>query len=159
MTARAPLSDPGVRFPPPFIFVGGFLIGWLVDRWGRGLPLSRGGVGLEQAGFAILVVGVVLAAWGIITFRRARTAVVPHHPASQLVTTGPYSFTRNPMYLGLTIAYIGGAGVINSGWPLILLPVVLILLVRLVISREERYLSDAFASEYGAYRSRVRRWL
>lgn len=159
MTARTPLSNPGVRFPPPFIFAVGFLIGWFVDRRGRGLPLSGGRVALARIGFGILIVGVGLAAWGIVTFRRARTAVIPHHAASQLVASGPYRFTRNPMYVGLTIVYIGGAVVLNSAWPLILLPVVLIVLARFVVVREERYLSDAFGDEYAAYRSRVRRWL
>lgn len=114
---------------------------------------------LERIGVGMMFVGVVLAAWGIATFRRARTATIPHHAASQLVTNGPYRFTRNPMYVGLTIAYIGGAAVIDSGWPLILLPVVIIVLVRSVVSREEQYLSDAFGDQYAAYRTRVRRWL
>lgn len=159
MTARAPLSNPGVRFPPPLIFVGGFLAGWVVNRWGRGLPLSRGGVPLEWIGFGIAIAGVILAAWGIVTFRRSRTAVIPHHAASQLVMNGPYRFTRNPMYVGLTIAYVGGSAVINSAWPLILLPIGLVVLVRSVVSREEQYLSDAFGEQFAAYRSRVRRWL
>ena len=159
VTARAPLSDPGVHFPPPFIFFGGFLAGWVVDRWGRALPLSSGGVGLERIGLGFLIAGIVLSVWGFVTFRRARTAVIPHHAASQLVTNGPYRFTRNPMYVGLTIAYIGGAAVMNSAWPLILLPIVLVVLVRTVVSREEQYLSDAFGDQFAAYRSRVRRWL
>jgi protein-S-isoprenylcysteine O-methyltransferase Ste14 len=159
MTTRAPLSNAGVYLPPPFIFFGGFLAGWAVDRWVRGLPLSSGGVALERVGFGIVGVGVVLAAWGIVTFRRAGTAVIPHQAASQLVMTGPYRFTRNPMYVGLTIAYIGGVAVINSAWPLILLPLVLVVLVRRVVSREEQYLSDAFGDQFTAYRLRVRRWL
>jgi protein-S-isoprenylcysteine O-methyltransferase Ste14 len=63
------------------------------------------------------------------------------------------------MYTGLTIAYLGGAVLLDSAWALILLPVVLIVLFITVIAREERYLSDAFASEYAAYCARVRRWL
>jgi protein-S-isoprenylcysteine O-methyltransferase Ste14 len=117
------------------------------------------GVPLERIGFGIVIVGIVLAAWGIVTFRRVRTAVNPHKAASQLVMTGPYRFTRNPMYVGLTIQYIGGAAVINSAWPLILLPLVLVVLVRRVVSREEQYLSDAFGDQFTVYRLRVRRWL
>ncbi len=159
MIARAPLSNPGVHFPPPFIFFGGFLAGWAVDRWVWGLPLPSGGVALERVGFGIVIVGVALSAWGFVTFRRAGTAVIPHEAATQLVMTGPYRFTRNPMYVGLTIAYIGGVAVINSAWPLILLPLVLVVLVRRVVSREEQYLSDAFGDQFAAYSSRVRRWL
>ena len=123
------------------------------------MPLSSGGVALERIGWGLLIAGVVLSVWGLVTFRRAGTAVIPHHAASELVTSGPYRFTRNPMYVGLTIAYIGGAAVINSGWPLILLPIVLVVLVRTVVSREEQYLTDAFGDQFAAYRSRVRRWL
>jgi protein-S-isoprenylcysteine O-methyltransferase Ste14 len=160
MAAQAPLSNPGVRFPPPVIFAGGLLLGWLLDRHWRVLPLSRFvGSAAEPAGLALVVIGAVLAVTGALTFRRARTAIIPHHSASRLVTDGPYRYTRNPMYTGLTIAYVGGAGLLDSVWPLIVLPVVLIALVRLVVSREEAYLSSAFGTEYSAYRARVRRWL
>jgi protein-S-isoprenylcysteine O-methyltransferase Ste14 len=76
-----------------------------------------------------------------------------------LVKDGPYRFTRNPMYTGLTIAYFGGAALLDSAWPIIVLPVVLIVLVQTVILREERYLADAFGVEYSVYVARVRRWL
>jgi protein-S-isoprenylcysteine O-methyltransferase Ste14 len=157
---EAPLSNPGVRFPPPVIFVGGFLLGWLLDRYWHALPLSRiGGSAVEPLGWGLLAIGVILAASGLLTFRRARTAIIPSHGASRLVTDGPYRYTRNPMYTGLTIVSVGAAALIDSAWPLIMLPVVLMALVRLVISREEAYLSDAFGAEYMAYQARVRRWL
>lgn len=160
MATRAPLSNPGVRFPPPIIFVGGFLLGWLLDWYGYALPLSRvAGSAVEPIGVGIVIIGVFLVAWGLLTFRRARTAIIPSHSASRLVTNGPYRYTRNPMYTGLTIAYVGAAALIDSAWPLILLPVVLLALTRLVISREEAYLTDAFGAEYGAYQARVGRWL
>jgi protein-S-isoprenylcysteine O-methyltransferase Ste14 len=160
MPTHAPLSSPGVRFPPPFLFVGGLLAGWLLDR--RVLPIhlaqSAGSV-VSVVSVVMVVVGLALMGWGFFTFRRAGTAIRPFHSASSLVTTGPYRFTRNPMYTGLTIAYVGGALLIDSAWPLILLPAVLVVLFITVIAREERYLSDAFSSEYAAYCARVRRWL
>jgi protein-S-isoprenylcysteine O-methyltransferase Ste14 len=158
--SQAPLSNPGVHFPPPVIFVGGLLVGWIVDRYLYALPLSRfGGEMLPFLGILLVAIGVVLVGWGMMTFRRAQTAIIPNHSASQLVVEGPYRFTRNPMYTGLTIAYVGAAALLGSAWPLILLPIALVVLVRLVISREEAYLSDAFSSEYTAYRARVRRWV
>ena len=63
------------------------------------------------------------------------------------------------MYVGLTTAYAGVAIASNMGWPLLLLPFVLLALVRLVIGKEERYLAGAFGEEYERYRARVRRWL
>jgi protein-S-isoprenylcysteine O-methyltransferase Ste14 len=157
---QQPLSNPGVRFPPPILLVAGFLVGWVLDRYWHALPLSHvGGSAVEVIGLVLLIVGAVLVASGVLTFRRARTAIIPSHGASQLVTNGPYRFTRNPMYTGFALAYIGGAAVIDSLWPLLLLPVAIIALVRLVISREEAYLRSAFGTEYTVYQARVRRWL
>jgi protein-S-isoprenylcysteine O-methyltransferase Ste14 len=160
MTDRVPLSNAGVRFPPPFLFVIGFLVGWAFDRYWHALPLSRfAGSALKPFGWSSLAVGVILAAWGMVTFRRAKTAIHPHHSASQLVTHGPYRFTRNPMYTGLTLQYLGGSALLDSAWPIILLPIVILVLVHAVISREEMYLRDAFGAEYTAYVASVRRWL
>jgi protein-S-isoprenylcysteine O-methyltransferase Ste14 len=160
MTDKIPLSNAGVRFPPPFLFVIGFIAGWALDRYWRALPLSRfGGSALKPFGWAALAVGLILAGWGMATFRRAKTAIHPHHSASQLVTHGPYRFTRNPMYTGLTLQYLGGSALINSAWPIIVLPIVLLILIQTVILREERYLRDAFGVEYAGYVASVRRWL
>ncbi len=160
MTDRVPLSNAGVRFPPPLIFLLGFSAGWALNRYLYALPLSGlVGSALNPFGIAALTLGIALAAWGMITFRRAKTAIVPHHSASRLVTHGPYRFTRNPMYTGLTIAYLGGSALVDSAWPVILLPAVILILVHTVISREEMYLTDAFGAEYTRYLATVRRWL
>ena len=159
MTDRAPLGSPGVRFPPPLLFIGGLVVSWLLDRQVHPLPLGHERELAATFGMLLLAVGLALMAWGMITFRGARTAIVPMHGASRLVVHGPYRFTRNPMYTGFTFAYLGIALILNSAWPLLALPIVLALLVRMVIRREEAYLADAFGAEYSAYRQRVRRWL
>src|ERR1700682_4474965 len=144
MMDRVPLSNAGVRFPPPFLFVIGFLVGWALDRYWYALPLSRfAGSALGPFGWSALALGVMFAGWGMVTFRRAKTPIHPHHSASQLVTHGPYRFTRTPMYTGLTIVYLGGSALVDSSWPIVLLPIVLLILVNTVISREEMYLRDA----------------
>ncbi len=158
MTDRAPMSSPGVRFPPPVLFVAGFALGWLLERLLRAMPLPLDAVLLEWLGTALSSLGLALMAWAMLTFRSARTAIVPMHGASALVARGPYTFTRNPMYVGLTLLYLGGSALIDSAWPLLALPIVLALLVRLVIRREEAYLSQAFGADYLAYCARVRRW-
>jgi protein-S-isoprenylcysteine O-methyltransferase Ste14 len=123
-------------------------------------PLSGfAGSALKTFGFAALTLGVLLMVWGVVTFRRAETAIVPHHGASRLVTHGPYRCTRNPMYTGLTIAYLGGSALLDSAWPIIVLPVVLLILLKTVILREEMYLRDAFGAEYTRYAASVRRWV
>jgi protein-S-isoprenylcysteine O-methyltransferase Ste14 len=160
MTDRVPLSNAGVRFPPPFLFVIGFLVGWALERYWRALPLSHfAGSALKPFGWSALAIGVMLAAWGFVTFRRAKTAIHPGHSASRLVAHGPYRFTRNPMYTGLTLQYLGLSALLDSAWPIIVLPIVLVVLFKTVITREELYLTDAFGVEYNEYVARVRRWL
>ncbi len=155
-------SGPGVRFPPPFLFAGGILLAWLLGSRVHELPLIPESVPLiviRVVGYLLVLGGLVITAWGMIIFARAQTAIIPHKPASSLVETGPYKFTRNPMYTGMTSAYLGIAVLLDSGWAFLLLPPVLFLLQRLVIRREERYLSAAFGETYDAYRARVKRWV
>ena len=159
MTTQSPRSNPGVRFPPPLIFVGGIVLGWWLDRRVMPLTLMRPGASvLPYVAIAIILAGAALMAWGQLTFWRAHTTIIPHKSASSLVTSGPYRFTRNPMYTGMTIAYLGAAVLINSVWVFLLLPLVLVLLITFVIVREERYLSDAFGNDYAVYRTQVGRW-
>ena len=150
----------GVVFPPPLLFVLGFAVSLLVHKF-RPLyliPDSLTGV-FSIIGRLCTLIGLAFMIWGLLTFLRFRTAVSPYRPASQVVTTGPYRFSRNPMYVGFTIAYIGGILTKNTLWALLLLPVLLWLLVVLVIRPEERYLTKAFGSAYTDYANRVRRWL
>jgi protein-S-isoprenylcysteine O-methyltransferase Ste14 len=117
------------------------------------------GQGGEAVGMFLLVCGLSFAGWGLVTFLRAGTAILPHHPAARLVRHGPYRFTRNPMYAGLTAAYAGLSLVAGLAWPLLVLPIVLVALRVLVVNREERYLQAAFPEAYAEYRRRVRRWV
>jgi protein-S-isoprenylcysteine O-methyltransferase Ste14 len=84
---------------------------------------------------------------------------VPHHPVSALVTTGAYRISRNPMYAGLAVGYVGGTLLLGSWWSLVLLPPALAAVQIMVILPEERYLQRRFGAEYAGYRARVRRWL
>lgn len=154
------MRGPGVFFPPPLLFLTGLAISWLLDRQ-LAFWIDGAGAGRAQTtiGTLLILSGFALMASGIVTFARARTAIYPNQPARQLVTSGPYRFTRNPMYLGLTVAYLGAACVLNSAWVIVLLPLVLIALYVLVVRREERYLYAAFGDAYKSYRRRVRRWI
>ena len=153
-------ASPGVQFPPPLLFVLGFGAGWLVHReWPAALVPTDAGVPLDPIGSALFFTGLALMAWGMATFHRAKTAVYPNQPASALVGGGPYRFTRNPMYVGMTIAYLGGVATANSVWPLVALPLVLAGIYAFVIRREERYLEAEFGDAYRDYCRRVRRWL
>jgi len=159
MTISPPPPHAGVRFPPPLVYVAGFLAGWLAHRaWPLAIT-APGNRGRDAAAAVAIVLWLVLMSSALGTFRRARTTMLPHRPATALATGGPYRFTRNPMYLSLAALYVGLALLANSWWPLALLPVVVLAMNRAVIAREERYLAGAFPAEYAAYRQRVRRWL
>jgi protein-S-isoprenylcysteine O-methyltransferase Ste14 len=144
---------------PPLIYAGLFLVGYAVRRavplrlWGDPPP------GARLVAWGLVAAGVLLAASAVVLFRRAGTTPNPTRPTTALVLHGPYRFTRNPMYLGLSLCYLGAALLVNSIWPLILFPALIVLVQGWVIALEEAYLERKFAAEYRAYRARVRRWL
>lgn len=158
-TGPAP-AHPGVRFPPPLLFAAGLGAGWMAHRaWPLPLLGSGGRTAALLLGWGAVAAAGVLLAWAMISFARARTAIFPNQPARMLVLGGPYRFTRNPMYLGMLLLYLGGTLLMNTAWTLPLLPLVLWILHRAVIRREEGYLAAKFGPEYDEYRRRVRRWL
>jgi protein-S-isoprenylcysteine O-methyltransferase Ste14 len=154
--------NPGVHFPPPFLYLLGLGIAWALETKVARIRLVGGSASttpVEMAGVAIMLAGFALMLWGLLTFARVRTGILPIRPATQVVTHGPYRFSRNPMYTGMALGYFGGALIMNSGWALLLLPLVMLGIYHLVIKREERYLASAFPAEYGDYKKGVRRWL
>jgi protein-S-isoprenylcysteine O-methyltransferase Ste14 len=91
--------------------------------------------------------------------KRAGTNVDPREPTTTIVTGGPYRFTRNPLYLSMTLVYAGITALANALPAALLLPAVLAFMRRGVIEREERYLERKFGDEYMDYKARVRRWI
>ena len=149
-----------VFIPPPLLFVAGFFVGVWIRAIvpGDALPPQIAGPA-RPAGATLAIAGLSLSLWGVLTFLRAKTTPIPHAAVARLVHHGPYRFTRNPMYVGLSAAYVGLALAMNRLWPLALLPLVLWLLVVAVVGPEERYLESRFGDDYRAYRARVRRFL
>jgi protein-S-isoprenylcysteine O-methyltransferase Ste14 len=107
----------------------------------------------------LCAVGAALSAWAILTFAMERTPVLPLAPARTVVESGPYRFSRNPIYLGLVGVYAGVTLLLNTTWAILLLPVTLLLMYFLVIQVEEAHMRDRFGETYEAYRRRVRRWI
>jgi len=149
-----------LRIPVPWVFVLTYLIGVLFELYWpiRGGPSVPSNVTLAF-GIVVFTVGALIAGWGLLTFRKARTTTVPGRASAQLVTWGPYRFSRNPMYVGLAIAYCGEAAIQRQLWPVILLPITLAYVNWVVIPLEQRKLTDVFGEEYARYQRRVRRWL
>ena len=155
MTARS--DHPGVWFPPPLLYVLAVFIGVLLDRrWP--LRIAEGLV-TTIAGALFVLGGVVLSYESIGRFRRSKTSFIPVRPATTLVLSGPYRYTRNPMYVSLALLTIGCGWLLATWWPIVLLIPTLALVQQFVILPEERYLQHRFGTEYDAYTRRVRRWL
>jgi protein-S-isoprenylcysteine O-methyltransferase Ste14 len=110
---------------------------------------------------ALAVLGVAVAIYGVIEFRRARTTVDPRDPgkSTAVVTSGIYGFTRNPMYLGFLLSLVSWS-IYLSNLYVVLGPVIFVLYMnRFQIAPEERILSARFGGTYDAYKTAVRRWL
>ena len=103
--------------------------------------------------------GFAVGLLGLREMRQAGTNVDPYRPATAVVTGGPYRFTRNPIYVGFILMYLGISALTNALLPILLLPAVQQLMRRGVIEREERYLESKFGDEYRQYKESVRRWI
>lgn len=146
-------DSPRVIVPPPLIFAA-LLGGGLVV--GRDLASN---VLVQFAAVEAIAAGLVLIAAALGLFRKAHTRAEPWQASTALFVTGVYRFTRNPMYLGMSVVCLGVAFLFSSLAAALSTLVAVLIIDRAVISREEAYLSRRFAQDYPAYRSRVRRWL
>jgi protein-S-isoprenylcysteine O-methyltransferase Ste14 len=152
-------DSPGIPFPPPFVYVAALSLGFLLHRV---VPMHitpatyRPIIG--SIGWALVVAAAVISLPALLAFRRVHTSIIPNQPARTIVESGPYRWTRNPMYVGLTLLSVGVACVFNVLWPLVFLPFAVLVVDRYIIAREERYLERAFGEAYRDYRRRVRRW-
>jgi protein-S-isoprenylcysteine O-methyltransferase Ste14 len=147
----------GVVAPPPLIFLAGLVVGIVLD-----VLLPEGSLPWAIRwilGGVLALAGVALLLSFNTAFARKGTAVEPWKPTTAIVTTGPFRITRNPAYLGMALLYIGITLLADVPWALLVLPVVVVVIDRLVIAREERYLERKFGREYLDYKRDVRRWI
>jgi protein-S-isoprenylcysteine O-methyltransferase Ste14 len=134
--------------------LAGLALTWLVP-----LPFLPTGWPTRWAGAAVFAVALVLFAWAVATMTRAGSNVQTSQPSTVIVDTGPYRFTRNPIYLGMFLGLIGLAVAFNTPWLLLMLAPFALVIRYGVVAREEAYLERRFGDVYRDYRSRVRRWL
>jgi protein-S-isoprenylcysteine O-methyltransferase Ste14 len=150
-------DTPGVIAPPPLIYLSALAVGFALELL---LPsVSIPGAVRWPLGVALVLGGFALARSFVAALHRADTPVDPRRATTAIVTTGPYRLTRNPGYLGMTLAYAGIAVLSTALWPFATLVAALVLMDRAVIAREERYLERTFGADYERYRREVRRWL
>ena len=167
MSDTSPIEDPrmpgsaqdrpGVIARPPLIYLA-FLAAGLGLGYGWPAPFVADAARYSLGG-ALAALGVALAGLAFRRFRRAGTNVQTWQPSTARVTEGPFRFSRNPIYVALTLIYCAIGVAADSGWVLVLVVPLLAVMRYGVIAAEERYLEAKFGDAYRHYKGRVGRWL
>jgi protein-S-isoprenylcysteine O-methyltransferase Ste14 len=134
--------------------MAGLALNWLLPVPFLPVDLPAGWLGA-----IVFVLSLALVAWAIVTITRAGSNVPTNLPTTAIVESGPYRFTRNPIYLGMFLGLIGLAIAFDNLWLLMMLVPFALVIHYGVVAREEAYLERKFGDAYRGYRSRVRRWL
>jgi protein-S-isoprenylcysteine O-methyltransferase Ste14 len=144
-------------FPAPIAFLASLLVSWGLQR---AFPLPAvAGVWRWIAGAALIVLGLPYGFGALRAMREAKTSPNPFTPSAALVTSGPFRFSRNPMYVSLVL-YLAGLGILfGLTWQLVLLPVVVLVLHYGAVVPEERHMQARFGDPFARYRARVRPWI
>lgn len=150
------VANPGLM-RPPLVYLGAIGLGlllhfaWPVWLVSRAVSLPLGGT--------VVLVAVAVFLYAVRTFRTAGTPVPGNRPTTTIARTGPYRWSRNPIYLSFSLLQLGVACWVNSLWLLVALIPAVALMSFVVIPREEQYLETRFPSDYLPYKASVRRWL
>ena len=150
-----------MKIPPPLLLLVCLIAGWALDL-GRSwpiLPVSRWVAPRVALSGALILLGLGLVGYCAWQFKNAKTRIEPWQPTSSIITTGPYRYSRNPIYLAFAIAGAGIALAFNTCWMLLSLLFFVLIANKLVIEREEKYLEGKFGESYLNYRRETRRWL
>jgi protein-S-isoprenylcysteine O-methyltransferase Ste14 len=139
------------------IYAGAFVVA-LVLRWFWPMPIFGLAVALWP-GLALSALGIGIAVWGRRTMQAASTNIDPMLPAKAIVISGPFRYSRNPLYFALTLLYLGLTLAVNTWWGVVMLAPLVLVMHRGVVLREERYLEQKFGDTYRQYRFKVRRYL
>ena len=143
---------------PPLAWALAVVAG-LTQHWLVPLPFLPTGLPGGWLGATVFALALALFAWAIATVTRSGSNVPTNRPTTTIVESGPYRFTRNPIYLSMVLGLIGLAIALDNLWLLISLAPFALVIRYGVVAREEAYLERKFGDVYRGYRSRVRRWL
>src|SRR5438876_3530401 len=151
-------SDQGVIVlaRPPIVYLASILAGFGLNTvW----PVEVFPRAIKSLGGLLTVLAVALFVLSVREFRRARTPIRTRKPVTAVIRTGPYRFSRNPIYLSFMLLQLGLGTWANGAWVVGMLIPTLVLMSYGVIAREERYMGQKFGDEYLRYRAAVRRWV
>ena len=154
------VATPGIIMRPPRLYLACLLVGLALDR-ALPLPLDLPGTALMQwiAGAGLILIGGAIFAAGVRNFSRAATPVPGNQPVRALVAAGIHGWSRNPIYVGMSLVYAGIGIAARSPWVFILALPLAIVMRYVVVAREEAYLERRFGDAYRDYMGRVPRWL
>jgi protein-S-isoprenylcysteine O-methyltransferase Ste14 len=142
---------------PPLVYLSAIALGLLL-HFAWPVRLMSRAVSVPLGGTAVLI-AVALFLSAVRTLRTAGMPVPGNRPTTTIVRTGPYRWSRNPIYLSFSLLQFGVACCVNSLWLLVTLMPAVALMSFVVIPREEHYLETRFPSDYLPYKASVRRWL
>lgn len=152
-----PISKPATLLPPPLIYMASLAGAWELNQsLPLGIDWGRIGSGF---GWGMLSIGLCGFAWALQTIWAHRTTVNPYKAASALVTSGPFRFSRNPIYVSDWLVYAGLTLLLHTWWPVLLAPIVWTAMRFGVIRHEEAHLQAKFGVAYETYCENTRRWL
>ena len=148
---------PRTLAPPPLVYAAGLGAGWWLEHI---LPLGfNASILARQIAWGIVALGLVLMLWAAWTIWRHHTTVNPYKGAANLVTNGPFAYSRNPIYVADMLVYLAVTVLMGSLWPVFFIPLVWVIMRYAVIAHEEAHLQAKFGEAYQQYCARVRRWL
>ena len=152
------LDRPNVSLHPPTIFFSALIIGFIIRAFAGGwLPLPD--IAAEAAGGILIMGGLALAISAVSSFAEAGETLRPATPSNQLLTGGPFNYSRNPIYLAMVIFGVGFGIATENIWIVLTSILTGVIYNFLVIPAEEKYLHDRFGADYAEYKANVRRWL
>ena len=155
MTVRQDHPNINRNIHPPIVMLAHLLVAFLLN-WILPFTLIKP---LEWVGYILVVVGLGFAFSAVSQFGKMHTTLDPHGSVSAIVTSGPYRFSRNPIYFGFLCTLVGLPLALGNYWGAVLSPIFVVSMFQLVIKHEEAYLEGKFKDVYTSYKSRVRRWL
>ena len=152
-------DHPGIYVPPPIVYALTFLVGVFIQKKAPITDSLFHRQLTKIVGVGLLMIALFFLLRSLRQFVLSKNTLVTIMPANSLQTNGIYNITRNPMYLGLAIVYLGITCLIGNWWNIILCPFLLLIIQQYMITREEKYLERRFGQVYLDYKSKVRRWL
>ncbi len=151
------IDIPLVKRFPPLVFLPFLLFGFILHLL-RPWKIFPNRVPGHLLGWPLIGVAIAIAGWAERTMEAADESPLSEIPTETLVTGGPFSYSRNPIYISIIMIYTGICFVLNSYWPLTFLPLPFKIMDHGIVPREEQYLESMFGEEYRSYQSQVGRW-